>query len=143
MKKSLSLSLAIVLALLAAFNFVSCYHSEPREVTCEEILDSYESAGYNICYHNHNDPIYYEFKEYCSIEIEDPEDPERNYIYITRYFTEEDAESMVKEQRFNPVLWLIFGVYGEWRWLQNGNYGDVYYSTFDSEMIEPLKSLMK
>ena len=59
-----------------------------------------------------------------------------------KYYTKEDAEDMVKEQQFNPILWLFFGIYGEWRWLQNGHYGDVYYSTFDSKMIKPLKSLM-
>ena len=143
MKRCLSLLIAVILTLLSVLNLVSCCQSEPREVTCDEILDAYKAAGYTISYHNHEDPIYYEFNEYCSIEIEDPADPERNYIYITRYYTEEDAENMVEEQRFNPVLWLMFGVYGEWRWLKNGNYGDVYYSTFDSEMIEPLKSLMK
>ena len=143
MKRYLSLSLAISLLLLAILNLVSCCYSEPQEVSCEEILDAYESAGYTVSYHNHGDPVHYEFNECCNIKIEDPIDPERNYIYITRYPTVEDAEAMVKEQQFNPVLWFVFGIYGEWRWLKNGNYGDVYYSTFDSKMIEPLKSLMK
>lgn len=143
MKKCLSLLIAIVFVILSTLNFVSCNKTEPREVTCEEILDAYESAGYTIRYHNHNDPIYYESNIYCDIAIDDPIYPERNYIYITRCNTEEDAENMVDEQRFNPILWFTFGIYGEWRWLKNGNFGDVYYSTFDSKMIEPLRSLVE
>ena len=83
MKRCLSLLLAIVMLLLATFNLGACSDSEPREVSCEEIIEAYESAGYALCYHNHDDPIYYEFNEYCHIEIEDPDDPENNYIYIT------------------------------------------------------------
>ena len=143
MKKFLSLSLTIMMLILFSFNLASCYHSDYHDVSCDEILDAYDSAGYTISYHNHNDPVHYEFNELCNIKIEDPTDPERNYIYITRYPTVEDAEAMVKEQQFNPVLWFTFGIYGEWRWLKNGNYGDIYYATFDSKMIDPLKSLMQ
>jgi len=77
------------------------------------------------------------------MEIYDPADPERDYIYITRYFTSEDAKAMEKERRFNVILWLFFGVFGEWRWLKNDAYGDIYYETFDSKMIKPLKELME
>ena len=139
MKKSVALCILLCLAL----SFAGCDSQKTREVSCEEIIAAYKDAGYAIEYHNHDDPIYYELKESCHMEIYDPEDPERDYIYITRYFTSEDAEAMEKERRFNVVLWLFFGVFGEWRWLQNGSYGEIYYETFDYKMVEPLKNLMK
>ncbi len=139
MKKIIS----IILLLSFAFSFTACAKSEPKEISCEEIIAAYKDAGYVLCYHNHDDPIYYEDNEACHMEIEDPEDPERNYIYITRYFTEEDAKAADKEQRFNPILGLFFGVFGEWRWLHTGCYGDIVYSTFEYKMLKPLKELIK
>ncbi len=139
MKKIIS----ILLLLSLCFSFTACGKSEPKEISCEEIIAAYKEAGYAIKYHNHGDPIYYDDNEACHMEIYDPEDPERDYIYITRYFTAEDAEAMEKERRFNVVLWIFFGVFGEWRWLRNGAYGEVYYETFDYKMVKPLKNLMK
>jgi len=140
MKKIIS----IVLLLSLCFSFTACGNSaEPKEISCEEIIAAYKDAGYRVKYHNHDDPIYYEDKEACHMEIYDPADPEQDYIYITRYFTSEDAKAMEKERRFNVILWLFFGVFGEWRWLKNDAYGDIYYETFDSKMIKPLKELME
>ena len=135
------ISLLLLLSIL--FSLSSCYKRDPAEITCEEIIQAYRDAGYVICYHNHDDPIYYDLNEACHMEIEDPMDPEHNYIYITRYFTHEDAKKMEMERQFNPILWFFFGVFGEWRWLLNGVYGDIYYETFEWKMIDPLKGLMK
>ncbi len=135
-------TVAIILLLAMALSVSACSVRDGREVSCEEIIAAYREAGYVLCYHNHDDPVYYELNEACHMELEDPGDPEKNYIYITRYFTEEDAEEMEKERRFNVILWLFFGVFGEWRWLKSGVYGDVYYESFDYKIISPLKELM-
>lgn len=139
MKKIIS----ILLLLSFALSLAACEGSQPKEITCEEIIAAYSDAGYKVKYHNHDDPIYYEDNEACHIAIYDPEDPERNYIYITRYFTPEDAKAMARERRFNVILWLFFGIFGEWRWLKSDTYGDIYYETFDWKIIKPLKELMK
>ena len=54
-----------------------------------------------------------------------------------------DAKSAADERQFNPILWLFFGIFGEWRWLHVGYYGDIEYETFDRKMIKPLKALME
>jgi len=138
MKKIIS----IILLLSLCFSFTACVKSKPKEISCEEIIAAYEDAGYNV-FHNHDDPVYYDLNQYCDLKVTDPDDPENNYLYITRYFTEEDAKAASKEERFNIILWLFFGVFGEWRWLHTGCYGDLTYSTFDPKMIKPLKELMK
>lgn len=136
-------AIAILLLMTCLISLASCEAGEPREISCEEIIEAYEAAGYRISYHNHGDPIYNDSRELCNIEIEDPDDPEKNYIYITRYFTPEDAKAAAEKRSFNPALWLIFVVYGEWRWLQSGVYGDIYYTSFDSKILKPIKELTK
>jgi hypothetical protein len=133
----------ILLLLAFLLSFTACEKSEPKEISCEEIIAAYKEAGYTVLYHGHeNDESYHDLGMYCCFEIRDPND-EDNYMYVDRYFNEEDAKTADKENRFNPVLWLFFGVFGEWRWLHTGRYGDLTYSTFDRKMLNPLKELLK
>ncbi len=140
----LIIALVIVGLLLSlCFSFTACVKSEPKKISCEEIIAVYKDAGYSVLYHGHeNDTVYNDQGIYCSFEIRDPGN-EDNYMYVDRYFTEEQAKAANEEQRFNPILWLFFGIFGEWRWLHTGRYGDLTYSTFDPKMIKPLKELMK
>ena len=139
MKKIIS----ILLLLSLCFSFTACGKSEVKEISCEEIIAAYEDAGYTVLYHGHeNDTVYNDLGQYCAFEIRDP-DNEDNYMYVHRYFNEEDAKAASKERQFNPILWLFFGIFGEWRWLHVGCYGNIEYETFDRKMIKPLKELMK
>ena len=96
-----------------------------------------------MLYHDHeNDTVYNDLGQYCAFEIRDPNDDD-NYMYVHRYFNDEDAKAASEEEKSNPILWLFFGIYGEWRWLHTGYYGDLTYSTFDRKMLKPLKELMK
>ena len=138
MKKIMS----ILLLLSLVFTFVACSKSEPKEISCEEMIAAYKDAGYTVLYHGHeNDENYHDLGMYCCFEIRDP-DNEDNYMYVNRYFNEEDAKAASEERQFHPILWLFFGIFGEWRWLHTGCYGDLTYETFDSKMIQPLRKLM-
>ena len=142
MKKLLALCLSILLLLSLCFSFTACVKSEPKEISCEEIIAAYEDAGYTVLYHDHeNDIVYNDLGQYCAFEIRDPNN-EDNYMYVHRYFNEEDAKAASKERLFNPILWLFFGIFGEWRWLHVGCYGNIEYETFDRKMLKPLKELM-
>ena len=139
MKKILSLLLIFILG----FSCTACRKVDSQDISCEEIITAYKNAGYSVLYHGHEqDEVYNELGQYCSFEIRDP-DNENNYMYVHRYFNKEDAKTASKEERFNLVLWVFFGIFGEWRWLHTGYYGDLTYSTFDRDMIKPLKELMK
>ena len=142
MKKIIS----VMLLLSFALSLTSCGKREDTEATkvsCEEIIAAYEDAGYSVLYHGHeDDTVYNDIGQYCAFEIRDP-DNEDNYMYVHRYFSEEDARAASEEEKFHPVLWLFFGIFGEWRWLHTGCYGDLTYSTFDRKMIKPLKALME
>ena len=142
MKKIIS----IILLLLLTMSLTACGKWEDAtatKVSCEEIIAVYEDAGYTILYHGHeNDTVYNDLGQYCAFEIRDPDD-EDNYMYVHRYFNRDDAEAAHKDERYHPVLWLFFGIFGEWRWLHTGCYGDLTYSTFDREMTKPLKELFE
>lgn len=140
MKKALTLLLC---ALILLASFTACDNSaDPKEITCEEIIAAYKDAGYSVLYHGHEgDEAYNDLGIYCSFEIRDP-DNEDNYMYADRYFTEEEAQAAGREQQFNVAVWLIFGMFGEWRWLHTGHYGDMVYSTFERKMLMPLQELM-
>ena len=139
MKKIIS----IILLLSLCFSFTACGKSEVKEISCEEIIAAYEDAGYSVLYHGHeNDESYNDLGMYCCFEIRDP-DNENNYMYVNRYFNEEDAKEASEKERFHPILWLFFGIFGEWRWLHTGCYGDLTYSTFDVKMIRPLRNLIR
>ena len=139
MKKIIS----IILLLSFALSFTACGNStEPKEISCEEIIAAYEDAGYTVLYHSHeNDTVYNDLGQYCAFEIRDP-DNEDNYMYVHRYFNEEDAKAANEEAELHPILWLFFGIFGEWRWLHTGCYGDLTYETFDYKMILPLRELI-
>ena len=139
MKKILS----IILLLSLCFSFTACGKSEPKEITCEEIIAAYKEAGYSVLYHGHEDDVVYnDIGQYCAFEIRDP-DNEDNYMYVHRYFSEEDAKASCEERKFNVILWLFFGIFGEWRWLHVRCYGNIECETFDYKMLKPLENLTK
>ena len=141
MKKITSI-LLVVLIISALFAFTSCNRTYSSEITCEEIIKAYEEAGYYALYHDHeNDEIYNDLGMYCCFEIRDPNN-EDNYMYVHRYFNEEDAKVACKESQFNPILWLFFGIFGEWRWLHVKCYGNIVYETFDYKMLFPMYKLI-
>jgi hypothetical protein len=135
--------IAAIVLLSVFLSLAACVPSEPKEISCEEIIAAYKDAGYSVLYHDHEqDEVYNDLGQYCAFEIRDPNN-EDNYMYVHRYFNEEDAKAASKERQFNVILWLFFGIFGEWRWLHVGCYGNIEYETFDWKMIKPLKELMK
>ena len=139
MKKIISILLLLSLSL----SLFACQNPEPKEISCEEIIAAYEEAGYYVLYHGHEgDECYYDLGYYCAFEVRDP-DNDNNYMYVHRYFSEEDAKAACEERQFNPVLWLFFGIFGEWRWLHVRCYGNIEYETFDYKMMMPLEKLFK
>lgn len=136
--------IAILLLIAVILGVGSCAAPESREISCEEIIAAYKEAGYSVLYHGHEgDTAYHDLGIYCSFEIRENSDNAENYVYIDRYFTPEQAAAAYEEQKFHPLLWVFFAAFGETRWLHTGCYGDIVYSSFEYEMLKPLKRLMK
>lgn len=134
-----------LLSVLLLFSFVlclaSCEEKEAKSLTCEEIIAAYEDAGYVVEHHMHHETATEE-GVVCSILIEDPKNPEKNYIYIDRYAEVEQAKAAAEEGKYNLATWFIFAMGGEGRWLTSESYGVLHYHTFQKRLTKPLKNLM-
>ena len=137
MKKILS----IILLLSFALSLTACGNStEPKEISCEEIIAAYEDAGYFISYHSHSEDSE---EYYCYIIIYENEDSTSDLVEITLYNTAEGAKEAAENKRYNIAIWIVAAMYGEFRWLRTGCYRDMVYSTFNYKMLKPIKELIK
>ena len=135
MKKILSFILLFSLAV----SLVACGKSEPKEISCEDIIKAYEDAGYYVTHGEHRDES--EGSQRCYIKACLTEDSDSDYIYFITCFTEEQAEEARKNDKYNPVVRFYAAVSGEARWLKTGTYGNIEYSYYNSELIKPFNEL--
>ena len=137
MKKIIS----IILLLSFALFLTACGNNvEPKEISCEDIIKAYEDAGYFISYHSHSEDSE---EYYCYIIIYENEDSTSDLVEITLYNTAEGAKEAAENKRYNIAIWMVAAMYGEFRWLRTGCYGDMVYSTFNYKMLKPIKELIK
>lgn len=136
--------IAFLLLFSLAFSFSACTRGESAtDVTCEEIIAAYESAGYTLGYHLHEDPVYLQDGICCCLMFQDPAAPNKNDIYINRYNNAEDAQSAAQEKKCNIVLWLFCCIYGETRWLKSEQFGTLHCMTYEKKMLVPLRELVR
>ena len=138
MKKILALFLTAVLCLSC---LTACgYSSEAKEVTCDEIIETYKASGCFVSYHSHTEDS---TEYYCYIIIYESEDSTSDLVEITLYNTEEGAKEAAKNRKYNIAMWMFASMYGEFRWLKSGQYGKIVYSSYNSKLLKPIHSLMK
>ena len=138
MKKILS----IILLLSFALSLTACGNStEPKEISCEDIIKAYEDAGYFVTHGDHKDEA--ESSQLCYIKANLTEDSDSDYIYFITCFTEEQAEEAVETDKYNLAVWLYATVSGESRWLKTGTYGKIEYSYYNPKLIKPFNELIK
>ena len=137
MKKLIS----ILLLLSICISFTACGKPEPKEISCEKIVQAYEEAGYVVVHHTH-DNTYESINIWCSMKIKIAENVDNDFInciYIDRYSTADDANAARTQNMASDIIYSI----GELRWRNTGTDGDIYYSTFNKELLDPLNKLMK
>ena len=135
--------ISVLLLLALAVSFFACTPHRSEEFSCEDIIAAYEAAGYTLGHHLHEDPVYLEEGICCSLLFEDPDDPEKNYIYIERHTTTNGAYLATEESEYNLVLWFISLVHGEGRWLRSEQFGTLHCTTFEKKMLKPLQSIVE
>ena len=136
------LALLILPCLLLAF--FACDKSPSNNLTCQEIIKAYEDAGYSNIFHRHGDKdVQMSGGEECYIIIHESDDDDSDLIQIKIFTTEEEAIEAAEFDKYNVVRWMIAVMFGEWRWLKSDHYGKIEYSSYNSELIEPLKQLIK
>ena len=132
---------AVLLLLAMSLTMFSCGEGEKKELSCEEIIKAYENAGYTVQYHNHRDANT-DSDVICNIQIVDPQNAERNYLYIDRYANEEKAKAVAEEYEYHLAIWMIAVLHGEGRWLKSRQYGNIHYHSYNKKILKPLESLM-
>ena len=137
MKKIIS----ILLLLSLCFSFTACGNStEPKEISCEEIIAAYESAGYYVVHGEHRNEE--DSSQLCYIKASISEDSNSDYIYFVICFTEEQAKAAAETDKYNLLIWLYGTANGEGRWLKTGTYGNIEYSYYNARLIKPFKELI-
>ena len=138
MKKILS----IILLLSFALSLTACGNStEPKEISCADIIKAYEDAGYYVTHGDHKDEA--ESSQLCYIKANLTEDSDSDYIYFITCFTEEQAKEAAETDKYNLAVWLYATVSGESRWLKTGTYGKIEYSYYNPKLIKPFNELIK
>ena len=134
--------LAFVLFLSLALSLVACDATEPKEVSCEDIIQAYENAGYYVVHGEHKEEDD-DNAELCYIKASISEDSDSDYIYFITCFTEEEAQAVAETDTYNLAIWLYAAIKGEHRWLKSGVYGKIEYSYYNSDLIEPFHELVE
>ena len=138
MKKILS----IILLLSFVLSLTACGNStEPKEISCEDIIKAYEDAGYYVTHGDHKDEA--ESSQLCYIKANLTEDSDSDYIYFITCFTEEQAEEAAETDKYNLAVWLYATVSGESRCLKTGTYGKIEYSYYNPKLMKPFNELIK
>ncbi len=138
MKKTLS----IVLLLSLVLSLSACGKGEPREIDCSDIIKAYEDAGYSVTHTQHCNEEGYHYRCFIAVQLNEQDDPS-DHLYITTYWTEEEAKQAERTDRYHIVTWIFALPFGEYRWLKSGTYGTIEYSTYNRKMLKPFKKLTK
>ena len=138
MKKFICILLLISLTL----PFSACGKNNVRDVDCTDIISAYENEGYCVTHTQHCNEEGYPYRCYIVVQL-CKEDKPSDDLYITTYWTEEEATKAAKTDQYNGVIWFYALVNGEHRWLKTGTYGTIAYGTYNRKMLKPLKTLIK
>ena len=134
--------ISVLLLLSIAFSFSACTPHRSEEITCEDIIAAYEDAGYTMGHHLHEDPVYLEEGICCNLMFQDPENPDKNYIYIDRYHTGREAQDATIKSKYHPILWFFSVLHGEGRWRRSERFGTLHCTTYEKKMFEPLYNIV-
>ena len=138
MKKILS----IILLLSFSLSLTACGNSaEPKEISCEDIIQAYEDAGYYVAHGEHREET--DSSHLCYIRASVTEEPYGDYIYFITCFTEEQAKETRETDKYNLIIWCYASISGESRWLKTGTYGKIEYSYYNPKLIKPFNELIK
>lgn len=127
---------ALSLLLLTLF-LVCCGDSETHVISCEEIVNAYESAGYTVSHSAHQDET---FPYKCMVSARKNSD---DCIYFYFFSSNEDARKAAEIDKYNLAEWIFALPFGEYRWLNVGIYGNIEYSYYDTSLIRPFQKLVK
>lgn len=120
-----------LLVLLACLN--GCQHDTQRNVTCDEVIEAYEKAGYEVFHEDTQSEAYA-----CHVKAWDGEQE----IYFHFFDTAEAAEQYAQSNKWNVILWLYSVAIAQPYWPNVKAYGNVEYEYADKGILEPFRELI-
>ncbi len=109
--------------------------SVEREITCQEIIDAYEAAGYEVF---HKEDSGYDYD--CYIYIEDPESGD--CIYFHRFPTAVEAQSYAETRQYHVLIWVFSAIYGDPTWVHTTTYREFEIEYDNEDLYEPFAGLL-
>ena len=136
MKKFILLIVTIFLAITLS----SCDNNNmvsDKEITCEDIINIYEEAGYEI-FHKETTDQDYNWNCYVKCTVPDSDD----YIFFYIFDTNEEADNYADERDWNILLYFFSELFGDSSWLKTKSYNNIAIEYDQSELYKPFESLM-
>ena len=129
--------LVLCLCALVLLGCTACSQSGPREISCQDVIDAYEKAGYAIF---HKEEGNGETGEVCYVKVSDSDSDE--YIFFHFFDSEESAKEYADQRQWNVLLWLFSAIYSDPHWLTTKTYGNIEYEyRSGTDLIDPFHDL--
>ena len=131
-KKTLILALLMTLTSLT-----SCGNN--KEITCEDVINIYEEAGYSVF---HSEPVDQEKVGWnCYVECTAPDSDDSIYFHF--FATNDEAEKYSSEGEWNILLYLYSVIAAdEPIWVTTKTYNNIAIDYTDYYTYKPFKSLI-
>ena len=130
--------MADIIAFSSAVSCLGCSVSNPREISCQDVIDAYENAGYQVFHKDERDS---ETGQVCYVRVEDNDSDE--YIYFAFFNSAESAKARAEQRQWNVFLWLFSVIYSDPQWVIAKTYGNIEYEyRSDTDLIDPFHRLI-
>ena len=129
----------ILCLFLLIFTLISCSDNviSEKEITCEDIINAYEEAGYEI-FHKETTNQDYEWNCYVKCTALDSGD----YIFFYIFDTNEEAVNYADEREWNILLYFFSEWFGDSSWLKTKSYNNIAIEYDQNYLYEPFNHMI-
>ncbi|MBE6959419.1 MAG: hypothetical protein E7448_01670 [Ruminococcaceae bacterium] len=130
--------LALFLCIFVLLSCAACSQSDPRDISCQDVIDTYENAGYKTWHKEEDDS---DDGKVCYVQVLDNDSDE--YIYFHFFDSEESAKEYADQRQWNVLLWLFSAIYSDPHWLATKTHGNIEYEyRSGTDLIDPFHELI-
>lgn len=132
--------LLLIFTLLLLFTLISCDNDNTiaeKEITCDDIIEVYKEAGYEI-FHKETTDQDYDWNCYVKCTAPDSDD----YIFFYIFDTNEEAVNYADEREWNILLYFFSELFGDSSWLKTKSYNNIAIEYDQKELYKPFESLL-
>lgn len=132
--------LLLIFTLLLLFTLISCDNDNTvaeKEITCDDIIEVYKEAGYEI-FHKETTDQDYDWNCYVKCTAPDSDD----YIFFYIFDTNEEASNYADGRDWNILLYFFSELFGDSSWLKTKSYNNIAIEYDQKELYKPFESLL-